>query len=137
MTSLLPHRYPMLMVDRVEGYTPDSIIRGTKNVSKNDPNLSAEMSLPHLLVVEALAQLSVVLAFRTLNFEAADDRITVFAGIDEARFFHVAVAGDQIDLESRVIAIRKMMGWFQAHARVGDTPVAEVRMIAAIRARPR
>jgi 3-hydroxyacyl-[acyl-carrier-protein] dehydratase len=126
----------MLMVDSVRECIPGSIIRGTKNVSKSDPNLSAEKSLSHLLVVEALAQISVVLAFRTLHFDVTQNEITVFAGIDEARFFQFAVAGDQIELESRVITIRKMMGWFHAEARVGSVLIADARMIAAIRQRP-
>jgi 3-hydroxymyristoyl/3-hydroxydecanoyl-(acyl carrier protein) dehydratase len=86
-----------------------------------------------LLVIEALAQLSVLLAFASLEIKPDAANLTFFAGIDDACFGVQARAGDQVQLSSRLIRIRKLIGWFDATAQVDDRMVVRLRMIAAIR----
>jgi 3-hydroxyacyl-[acyl-carrier-protein] dehydratase len=137
--GLLPHRFPFLLVDSVIDCVPGQYIHGLKNVSKNDPLLSRvdceDQSFPHLLVIEALAQLSVILALKTLKLDPSGEELMFFAGIDDCRFESDARAGDRICMHSEVSRIRKMMGWFKASARVEHRSVVDVVMVAAIRRR--
>jgi 3-hydroxyacyl-[acyl-carrier-protein] dehydratase len=133
--QLLPHRYPFLLVDAVLECVPGSYILGAKNITKNEPNVRHGESMSHLLVIESLAQLSVILAFKTLDLSPASDVLTVFAGIDDAQFGSPPSCGSRVVMRSEVIKIRKMMGWFRANASVDGDRVIDVRMIAAIRTR--
>ena len=125
----LPHRYPFLLVDQVRECIPGSHIVGVKNVSRYD----ARESMCHLLVVEALAQLSVILAYETLALQPSGRELVFFAGIDQARFGVAARVGDQLTLRSSVARIRRMVGWFEAEAFVEARPVVAVSMLAAIK----
>ena len=134
--TLLPHRFPFLLVDRVLECVPGSHIVGLKNVTSNEPLLSeiphAPRVLTHLLVVESLAQLSMVLALHTLGVKpTADDRM-LFAGIDSATFMGEAMTGDQVILRSDVTRIRKVAGKFAATASVNGRAIVEVSILAAI-----
>lgn len=134
---ILPHRYPFLLVDRVLECVPGRHITGVKSVTGCDacPGHGRGPVLPmsHLLVVEALAQVSVILACRTLALEPSGNELMFFAGIDSARFGHASRPGDRLLLHSEVNRIRKMVGWFRASASVDDKVVVEVSMLAAIR----
>ena len=127
---ILPHRYPFLFVDRVIECVPGQHIVGLKNLSRADG--MQEMS--HLIVIEALAQVSVILAFKTLALKPTGTELMFFAGIDHARF-GPPIAGDRLLLRSTVSRIRKMIGWFHAQAFVGDCLVVDVAMLAAIKTR--
>jgi 3-hydroxyacyl-[acyl-carrier-protein] dehydratase len=129
---LLPHRYPFLLVDQVLECVAGSHIVGIKNVSRTD--CCASMS-PYL-VIEALAQLSVILAFRTMALQVTGRERVFFAGIDSARFRHAVGIGDRLVLRSSVERIRRMIGWFSAEASVGEAVVLEVSMLAAIKHEP-
>jgi len=133
LVGLLPHRYPFLLVDYVNRCVPGDCIEGIKNLSKTEPNVRAGQGFCHLLVIEALAQLSVLLAFTSLHITPQASDLTFFAGIDDASFGVVPRAGDRVHLSSRLVRIRKRIGWFDATASVEDRTVVLVRMIAAIR----
>jgi 3-hydroxyacyl-[acyl-carrier-protein] dehydratase len=128
---ILPHRYPFLFVDRVIECVPGQHIVGLKNLSRAD----ARHAISHLIVIEALAQVSVILAFKTLALQPTGRELMFFAGIDQARF-GPAIAGDRLLLRSTVSRIRKMIGWFHAQAFVDDCLVVDVAMLAAIKAHP-
>ena len=137
MMQLLPHRFPLLLVDRVFECVPGEHIVGVKNVTRCEPFLAGaacpERAMPHLIVVEALAQLSVVLAFKTLALLPTGNELMFFAGIDQAKFYDPARPGDQLILRSEVCRIRRLVGWFHAWAEVEGRVVVDVSMLAAIK----
>ena len=115
--GILPHRYPFLLIDRVLECKPGEHITGIKNVTRCEPMLTqAEQSLPHLIVVEALAQLSVILAFKTLDLLPTGGELVFFAGIENAKFGRIVRCGDRMMLRSELRRIRQFIGWFQARA---------------------
>src|SRR3989442_14329805 len=96
----LPHRYPMLLVDRVLECEPGKRILAIKNVTINEPFFTGHFPhypvMPGVMVIEALAQAPALLSFRTLNTKPDDQSVYYFAGIDEARFKRPLVPGDPL-----------------------------------------
>lgn len=134
---ILPHRFPLLFVDRVTECVPGKHIRGIKNVTRGEPFLAqprsarAPAGMPHLLVVEALAQIAVILTYRSLGREPTGDDLLFFAGIDTARFGAMVGCGETLDLHAEIVRLRKSAGWFAGRAEAGGRAVCEVRMMAA------
>jgi 3-hydroxyacyl-[acyl-carrier-protein] dehydratase len=130
--ELLPHRYPMLLVDRVLELEPGKRILAIKNVTVNEPFFTGHFPhypvMPGVLVVEALAQASAILASRTVNTKSDDKSIYYLVGIDEARFKRPVVPGDQLLLEATFERTRELMK-FSAQARVGDAIAAEAKLM--------
>jgi 3-hydroxyacyl-[acyl-carrier-protein] dehydratase len=136
--AMLRHRYPFLLVDRVTACQPGQIIAGYKNLSAGECGaFSGDPGryLPQLLVLEALAQIAVILTFRTLNVVPTGNELMFFAGIDKAVFHSSARCGDRLDLEARVGRLMpgKGIGKFLTRAEVGGRMVAEAEMMAAMR----
>ena len=135
----LPHRYPFLLLDQILECQPGVAARACKNVSKTEPLLrwtvGAHGEMPRLLLLEALAQVAVVLTFRTLRIEPSGNELMFFAGIDHARFVGTVSAGDRVLLEARVLRIMpaKGIGKFATTASVAGRVVATAELIAAIR----
>ena len=136
---MLMHRYPFLLVDGVTECAPGKHILGFKNVSRGETLCSKCVSgnwvMPRLLLIEALAQVSVILTYRTLQLDPTGRELMFFAGIDDARFMGDVRAGERLHLRSNVVRLRTKMGWFRAHASVGGRPIAEMSMLAAIQRR--
>jgi len=113
--QLLPHRFPFLLVDRVLDYVKDESITGIKNVTINEPFFPGHFPnypvMPGVLIVEALAQISAILSFKTMEKLPDANTVFYFVGIDEARFKRPVVPGDQLKLQSRIK--RKMRGIWQ------------------------
>ena len=134
----LPHRYPMLLVDRVLECEPGKRILAIKNVTINEPFFSGHFPhhpvMPGVLIVEAMAQAAAILSFRTLGTEPDDKSVYYFVGIDEARFKRPVSPGDQLMLE--VVLERSVRGiWkFDAKARVGEALAAEAKIMCTVRA---
>ena len=134
--GMIMHRYPLLLVDRVIDCVPGHHIVGFKNVSRGETFSTAgslRTSMPTLLLIEALAQISVILTFKTLQIEPTGQELMFFAGIDDGRFEGEVQPGDVLYLRSDVVRLRKKMGWFKATAQVEGKCVAEMAMLAAIR----
>ena len=135
----LPHRYPFLLVDRVLDYAPGKSIRALKNVTINEPFFQGHFPgfplMPGVLVIEALAQVSGLLAFLSGDAQSAGSLI-YFAGIDNARFKRQVVPGDQLILEAEVVRVIRGVGKFRAKASVDGHLACEAELIAAIRPRP-
>ena len=135
----LPHRYPFLLVDRVLECTPGKSIRALKNVTINEPFFQGHFPgfplMPGVLVIEALAQVSGLLAFLSGDAQSAGSLI-YFAGIDNARFKRQVVPGDQLILEAEVVRVIRGVGKFRAKASVEGHLACEAELIAAIRPRP-
>jgi 3-hydroxyacyl-[acyl-carrier-protein] dehydratase len=123
---LIPHRYPILLVDRVIEMELGKRIVAIKNVSGNEPFFQGHFPgnpiMPGVLIVEALAQAGVVLL---LSDEANRDKLPLFAGIDSMRFRRQVLPGDTVRLELEVISQRGPIGKGHVRAVVGEDVAAE------------
>ena len=135
--NLLPHRYPMLLVDRVLDYEPNKYIRGLKNVSANEPFFQGHFPhypvMPGVLVVEAMAQLAGLLTFLSKLAKTDGTQLVLFAGIDEARFKRQVVPGDALHLNADLERAVRGIGRFHTKATVDGQLVCEAQLLAAIR----
>jgi 3-hydroxyacyl-[acyl-carrier-protein] dehydratase len=133
----LPHRYPFLLVDRVLECIPGERIKAIKNVTANEPFFQGHFPdypvMPGVLIIEALAQVSVILVYKTLDRLPDRKSLIFFAGIDNARFKRQVLPGDQLLLESTEKRLVRGVGKFAVRASVGDTLVAEAELLAALR----
>jgi 3-hydroxyacyl-[acyl-carrier-protein] dehydratase len=136
---VLPHRYPFLLVDRVVHCEPGKDISGYKNITRNEPFFvqpcSAETVMPDMLVVEAMAQIAVILTYKTLDLPAEANPLFFFAGIDDAKFTGEVRPGDRLELGSSVVRLMasRGIGKFATWAEVDGKRVAEATMIAAMK----
>lgn len=133
----LPHRYPFLLVDRIFALDEGKSIRGVKNVTMNEPYFAGHFPgypvMPAVLVIEALAQIASILAWKIVGRSPADGSLIFFAGIDNARFRRQVRPGDVLILEAEVQRMVRGIGKFAVRARVGDDIVAEADLMAAMR----
>ena len=131
---ILPHRYPMLLVDRVVSIEARQKIVAIKNVTANEPFFSGHFPgfpiMPGVLIVEALAQTGGLLLMR--DFEGRDEKLMVFTGIERARFRKPVLPGDQLRLEMTVLAWRRTAARMQGEAYVGEKLVAEAVISCAL-----
>ena len=120
----LPHRYPFLLLDRVTETVVGDRIKGYKNISANEElfngHFPGQPIFPGVLILEAMAQLSGVLAFETKGIRPADGTNYLFGGVEKARFRRQVIPGDRLDLESTIVADRKIMMKFECVAYVVD-----------------
>ena len=122
--NLLPHRYPFLLLDRVVEYEANERIVCIKNVTINEQifngHFPATPVFPGVLIIEAMAQASGVLAFRSRNRSLSDGYIYYLAGTDKSKFKRSVVPGDQLRLEVEVVNLRQH--WMKASGKafVGD-----------------
>ncbi|MFH0938385.1 MAG: 3-hydroxyacyl-ACP dehydratase FabZ [Planctomycetota bacterium] len=124
--TILPHRYPMLLVDRIVEFETGKRIVGIKNVSANEPffqgHFPAEPIMPGVLILEALAQVSCVLVLRDLNIQGS---IALFTGADNVSFRRKVTPGDQLRLEVEIEKIRVPFGRVKGKATVEGDLAAE------------
>ena len=120
----LPHRYPFLLVDRVTEVIAGEVVRGFKNVSINEPFFNGHFPgnpiMPGVLIVEAMAQLSGVLAFETKDRRPRDGYAYFLGGTDKTRFKRPVVPGDRLLMESRILKDRNKLMKFDCKAYVDD-----------------
>lgn len=136
--KLLPHRYPMLLVDRILELEPGKRVVGLKNVTANEQFFQGHFPgapvMPGVLIVEAMAQCSAVLFLRELPDR--EKKLFLFGGIDKARFRKPVVPGDQLILECVVLQQRAGTARVRGVARVNDAVVAEAEMLSVMTNRP-
>ncbi len=133
----LPHRYPFLLVDRVVELELGRYIKAYKNVTTNEPffmgHFPGKQVMPGVLILEAMAQASGILGFKTMNKKPEEGSIYYFVGADSLRFKRPAVPGDKVVLESSVIADKKGIWKFKCQATVEEDLVAEAIILCADR----
>ena len=136
----LPHRYPILLVDRVLELEKGVRIKALKNVSINEPHFQGHSPhrpvMPGVLMLEALAQAAALLAFDTLGETPDDQTVYYFAGIDGARFKRPVEPGDQLILEVELDRMKAGIFKFKARAKVGDEIAAEAELMCTMRKIP-
>ncbi|MFT5208785.1 MAG: 3-hydroxyacyl-[acyl-carrier-protein] dehydratase [Flavobacterium sp.] len=120
----LPHRYPFLLVDRVIEFEADKRIVAIKNVSINEPQFTGHFPntpvFPGVMIVEAMAQASGILAFKSRGRTLNDGYIYYLAGTDKTKFKRSVVPGDQLRLEVEITNLRKHWMKASGKAYVGD-----------------
>ena len=136
ITDYLPHRYPFLLVDRVLEIELDKRIRGQKNVSVNEPFFTGHFPvkpiMPGVLIVEALAQASGILALRSRDLSAEINKtIFLLAGMDKTRFKKPVVPGDRLILEASVLSERRDIMKFSCEALVDESVVCSTELLIA------
>lgn len=135
--KLLPHRYPILLVDRVLSVEAGKSIRALKNVSVNEPYFSGHFPsrpvMPGVLMVEALAQAAGLLSFLTLNVTPDDNSVFYFAGIDGARFKRPVQPGDQLILDVELERQKAGIFKFKGRASVDGETAVEASLMCTMR----
>ena len=125
--NLLPHRYPFLLVDKISEFEEAKSIICIKNVSFNEPFFNGHFPgypvMPGVLILEALAQASGLLVFKTPSLCPPNESLYLFVGIDKARFKRPVVPGDQMELKVEMTKSKRGFAVFNAIATV-DNEVA-------------
>ena len=133
----LPHRYPFLLIDRVTDCKPGESLVGYKNVSFNEPYFTGHFPqrpvMPGVLILEALAQATGILAFRTLERTPDDNSLYYFVGVDKARFKQPVEPGDQLQLEVEFVKQMRGIWKFNGKALVDGNVVCSAELMCAER----
>ncbi|MBL4804569.1 MAG: 3-hydroxyacyl-ACP dehydratase FabZ [Alphaproteobacteria bacterium] len=133
--KMLPHRYPILLVDRIVEMNPGEGAVALKNVTMNEPHFMGHFPgypvMPGVLIVEAMAQTAAIVVVETLG-EEAEGKIVYFMTIDNARFRKPVVPGDALHIHVEKIQSRGRVWKFKGVAKVGDTVCAEATYSAMI-----
>jgi UDP-3-O-[3-hydroxymyristoyl] glucosamine N-acyltransferase len=135
--KFLPHRYPFLLIDRVVECRPGESLTAVKNVTVNEPFFQGHFPeaplMPGVLILEALAQASGVLAFNTPGHRPNNNSLYLFVGIDKARFKRLVEPGDQLMLHVQFTRKRNGYGLFHATAKVGDELAASADLMCVFK----
>jgi 3-hydroxyacyl-[acyl-carrier-protein] dehydratase len=131
----IPHRYPMLLVDRAEDYRPHQSIVGIKGVTVNEPFFVGHFPdnpvMPGVLIVEAIAQTGAVLMSKSLDADVSGKTI-LFISLDNCRFRHPVRPGDLLRMPVEVLRARGDVFKFRGKAMIGDKVAAEVEFAAMV-----
>ena len=122
--ELLPHRYPFLLIDRVVDWAPNEYLVAIKNVTFNEPFFQGHFPvrpiMPGVLVTEAMAQATGVLAFRSNGGKPKDNALYMLVGLDDVTFRRMVEPGDQLTIRVEIKRMARGMGIFNCTAHVGD-----------------
>jgi 3-hydroxyacyl-[acyl-carrier-protein] dehydratase len=133
----LPHRYPILLVDRVIALEKGKSIKALKNVTINEPFFQGHFPyrpvMPGVLMLEALAQAAALLAFDALGTGPSEDLVYYFAGIDNARFKRPVEPGDQLTLDVEMVRMKAGIFKFNCSASVDGTLAVQAELTCAVR----
>jgi len=133
--QFLPHRYPFLLVDRVLECTPGESLTAIKNVSVNEPffqgHFPQKAVMPGVLIIEALAQATGLLGFRTMSETPRDDLLYMLVGVDDVRFKRQVIPGDQLTLSVKLVKRSRMIWKFICEASVDGELVTSASMLCA------
>jgi 3-hydroxyacyl-[acyl-carrier-protein] dehydratase len=133
--QMIPHRYPILLIDRVIDINSGESAVGVKNVSINEPHFEGHFPghpiMPGVLIIEAMAQTSAIIVVEQLGKET-EGKVVYFMSIDDARFRKPVVPGDALHLHVKRIHSRGKVWKFEGVAKVDDAVVAEATFSAMI-----
>jgi 3-hydroxyacyl-[acyl-carrier-protein] dehydratase len=131
--AVLPHRYPMLMVDRILEITDDSIV-GLKNVTVNEPHFTGHFPsfpvMPGVLIIEAMAQVGGILVGKVAP--QTRGKIMFLASIEEAKFRQPVIPGDQLRIEMKLLRLKTTVAKMQGTATVDGRVVAEATVMCKL-----
>lgn len=131
----LPHRYPFLLIDRVLECVPGETLTAIKNVSVNEPFFNGHFPetpiMPGVLIIEALAQATGLLGFKTMSEEPSDDLLYMLVGVDNVRFKRQVVPGDQLMLKAKVVRQSRVIWKFAVEASVDGKIVTTADLLCA------
>lgn len=137
LMRLLPHRYPFLLVDRIVEHEEGKSIVGLKNVTYNEAFFVGHFpelpTMPGVLILEALAQASGILAVLKSGLRPESGLILYFAGIDNCRFKRPVIPGDQLMLHAQLDKQKRDVWKFRTHAMVGTELACEADMICVLK----
>jgi len=135
---LLPHRYPFLLVDRIEGFEPESWLTALKNISLNEPFFQGHFPeypvMPGVLIIEALAQAGGLLILKSVE-QVPSNAIFLFSGIEKARFRKPVYPGDQMVLQVQQVRHKINLWKMDAQALVHGETAAQATLTASVVAR--
>ena len=133
--KFLPHRYPFLLVDRVLECVPGETLTAIKNVSIHEPffigHFPQNAIMPGVLIIEALAQATGILGFRTMSETPRDDLLYMLVGVDDVRFKRQVIPGDQLTLKVQLEKRSRMIWKFTCEASVDGKRVTTANMLCA------
>jgi len=136
--NYLPHRYPFLLIDRVLNIEIGKSIVAIKNVTYNEPQFTghfpAQPIMPGVMIVEALAQATGILAFKSEVGKPIDGQIYMLVGIDKVRFKRMVEPGDQILLEVGIMTVKRGIWKFKCRASVDDQTVTTAELMCTQKA---
>ena len=136
--NYLPHRYPFLLVDRVLEIKKGKSIRAIKNISVNEPQFTGHFPqqpiMPGVLIIEALAQATGILAFKSEVGKPKDGQIYMLVGVDKVRFKKIVEPGDQLELFVEVIAVKRGIWKFKCQALVDGNIVTNAELMCTQKA---
>jgi len=135
--SLLPHRYPFLLIDRVVDYEVNQYLIAFKNVTYNEPFFAGHFPtrpiMPGVLIIEALAQATGLLAMESHPDEVGEKALYYFVGIDKARFKRIVEPGDRLTLEVHLNKVRQGIWRFSGRAHVEGEMAATADIMCTAR----
>jgi 3-hydroxyacyl-[acyl-carrier-protein] dehydratase len=131
--NCLPHRYPFLLIDRVLGFTLGKNLTAIKNVSFNEPHFIGHFPdqpiMPGVLIIEALAQATGILAFKSEVGQPVTGQIYMLVGVDKVRFKKTVEPGDQLKLYVEVMTVKRGIWKFNCRATVEEQLVTSAEII--------
>jgi len=136
--NFLPHRYPFLLIDKVVDFEVAKRLTAIKNVSFNEPQFTGHFPdqpiMPGVLIIEALAQATGILAFKSEVGKPQVGQIYMLVGVDNARFKRIVEPGDQLRLEVEVLTVKRGIWKFKGAAYVGDKVVTSAELMCTQKA---
>lgn len=138
--KFLAHRYPFLLVDKVLDFEAGKHLTAVKNVTINEPFFQGHFPdypvMPGVLIMEALAQATGLLGFKTMDDDPSADQLYLFVGIDGARFKRQVVPGDVLTLKVELLKRSRSIWKFDCKAMVGDELAASAVIMCAATDKP-
>lgn len=136
--AYLPHRYPLLLVDRVIRFEENKSITAIKNVTVNEEFFNGHFPhkpvMPGVLMVEALAQTAALLSFKTMGVKPDENSVVYFVGIDNTRFKRPVGPGDQLKMDVEILRVSRGIWKYKATASVDGQVAVETELMCTIRA---
>jgi beta-hydroxyacyl-ACP dehydratase FabZ len=133
ISEILPHRYPMLMVDRIVEITEDSIV-GLKNVTANEPHFTGHFPgypvMPGVLIIEAMAQVAGILIGKLAPH--THGKLMFLASVEDAKFRKPVVPGDQLRIEMKKVRLKHTVAKLHGIATVDGQVVAEATLLCKL-----